>query len=92
MVEVYRKDRESVGSLLRRFSRRIQQSGTLREARKNRFLRSKATRHARRISALRRERVKALRERLVKLGLLEEQKEVPQDLIRKYLRTDKLPL
>jgi ribosomal protein S21 len=37
MVEVKRKDNESFDSLLRRFNRKIQQSGILIRARKTRF-------------------------------------------------------
>lgn len=37
MIEVKRKDNESVGSLLRRFSKKVQQSGLLIQARNSRF-------------------------------------------------------
>jgi len=37
MIEVKKKDNESVGSLLRRFSRKVQQSGLLLQARSVRF-------------------------------------------------------
>ncbi|OHA08226.1 MAG: hypothetical protein A3B37_03265 [Candidatus Sungbacteria bacterium RIFCSPLOWO2_01_FULL_59_16] len=68
MVYVKRKDRETTASLLRRFSRRVQQSGLLLRARKSRFFISKPTKLARLEKALRRiERTKE-RERLVKLG------------------------
>lgn len=68
MVYVKRKDRETTASLLRRFSRRVQQSGLLLRARKSRFFASKPTKRARLEKALRRiERTKE-RERLIKLG------------------------
>lgn len=68
MVYVKRKDRETTASLLRRFSRRVQQSGLLLRARKARFFASKPTKRARLEKALRRiERTKE-RERLIKLG------------------------
>ncbi|MBI2625889.1 30S ribosomal protein S21 [Candidatus Parcubacteria bacterium] len=72
-VEVKRKERETTGSLLRRFTRRVQQSGILIRARKVRFYASGRTKRERRLSALHRERIKAERERLRKLGLLTEE-------------------
>lgn len=72
-VEVKKKERETTGSLLRRFTRRVQQSGILIRARKVRFYTPERTRRERRLSALHRERIKAERERLRKLGLLTEE-------------------
>ncbi|MBI2624270.1 30S ribosomal protein S21 [Candidatus Parcubacteria bacterium] len=72
-IEVKRRERETVGSLLRRFTRRVQQSGILIRARKTRFYASQRTRRERRLSALHRERVRAERERLRKLGLLTDE-------------------
>ena len=37
MVEVRRRDHETTGAMLRRFTRRVQQSGILIRARKTRF-------------------------------------------------------
>lgn len=70
MVYVKRKDRETTASLLRRFSRRVQQSGILLRARKNRFYASKPTRRSQRERALRRVANAKERERLAKLGKL----------------------
>lgn len=72
-VEVKRKERETVGSLLRRFTRRVQQSGLLIRARKERFYTPDRTRRERRLAALHRTRVRVERERLRKLGLLVEE-------------------
>ncbi len=72
-VEVKRKERETVGSLLRRFTRRIQQSGILVRARKARFYTPARTRRQRRLAALHRTGVRAERERLRKLGLLTDE-------------------
>lgn len=49
---VTKKDRESAGSLLRRFTQRIRQSGVLVDARKNRFRNPVPNRNARRRGAL----------------------------------------
>lgn len=70
MVYVKRKDRETTAAMLRRFTRRIQQSGILVRARKARFYASKPTKHSRRVKALRRIELLKERERLIKLGKL----------------------
>jgi ribosomal protein S21 len=51
-IEVTRKERESVGSLLRRFTQRVRQSGVLVESRKHKFRVAEPNRTARRKSAL----------------------------------------
>ncbi len=73
MVYVKRKDRETTPALLRRFTRRVQQSGILLRARKSRFYEAKPTRRARRERALRRLHLARERERLLKLGKLREE-------------------
>lgn len=73
MIEVKKKDNESVGSLLRRFSRKVQQSGLLLQARSSRFQEKQKSRTERRKSALRRNQIVAQKERDRKLGKLEEE-------------------
>lgn len=72
MVTVTKRDRETIGSLLRRFTRRIQQSGILIRARKNRFFVSPKTKRAKKLAALWREKAIKENDRLRKLGKLEE--------------------
>lgn len=72
-IEVRRKTGETTRSLLRRFTRRIQQSGVLIRARKSRFLERKKSKNERRTSALRRKKIIQEKEKLRKLGLLEEE-------------------
>lgn len=72
MVEVRRKEYETAGSLLRRFTRRVQQSGVLIHTRKHRFWKSKMTKREMRERALRRIQSMRERERLAKLGKLPE--------------------
>jgi len=67
-LEVKRKDRETTQSLLRRFTKNVQQSGILLRARKNRFKERKKSQQMKRRSALRREEVKKEYEKLKKLG------------------------
>ena len=71
-IEVKKKERENTRSLLRRFTRRIQQSGILVRARKARFWEKEQSKTERRQSALRRQRAGRKIEKLKKLGLFEE--------------------
>lgn len=72
-IEVKKKIGETTKSLLRRFSRRIQQSGVLIRARKSRFLEREKSKRERRTSALRRVKIGKEKEKLRKMGLLEEE-------------------
>ena len=68
MVEVKKKDNESFESLLRRFNRKIQQSGVLIRARKTRFFAPVKSRNLQRVAARRRAKVKEVKEELKKMG------------------------
>jgi ribosomal protein S21 len=68
VVEVKRKDTESFDSLLRRFNRKIQQSGVLIRARKTRFFEPTKSRNLLRADAQYRAGAKAIRDELKKLG------------------------
>ena len=72
MVEVRRKEGETTGAMLRRFTRKVQLSGVLIRARKTRFYVSKPTKRAMRESALMRIKKGKERARLEKLGKLKE--------------------
>jgi len=72
MVEVRRREYETTGAMLRRFTRMVQQSGALLHARKGRFYKPKLTKRAVRERALRRIGVLKERKRLEKLGKLTE--------------------
>lgn len=74
MVEVKRKDGESFESMLRRFNRKIQQSGVLVRARRIRYFAPAKSRNLLRVDALRRAINKEKREELKKLGKLTIQK------------------
>ncbi len=74
MVQVQRKQNETVPAMIRRFTRRIQQSGVLIEARKLKSYRGKPTKRVVRDRALRRIVAAKERLRLDKLGKLEEPK------------------
>ncbi|MBI2607425.1 MAG: 30S ribosomal protein S21 [Candidatus Doudnabacteria bacterium] len=70
MVEVKKKEGESFESLLRRFNRKIQQSGVLIRARKIRFYTPNKSRNLLRVDAARRAENREKREELKKLGKL----------------------
>jgi ribosomal protein S21 len=70
LVEVKRKDGETFESLLRRFNRKIQQSGVLVRARKIRFFAPSRSRNLLREDALRRAENREKREELKRLGKL----------------------
>ncbi|MDP4001337.1 MAG: 30S ribosomal protein S21 [bacterium] len=70
MVEVKKKDGESFESLLRRFNRKIQQSGVLIRARKIRFYVPTKSRNLLRVDAARRAVNREKREELKKQGKL----------------------
>lgn len=59
MTSVQKKDNESSENLIRRFNRKVLQSGVLSQARKNRFHQNKPNKRARRETALRTERRRA---------------------------------
>lgn len=70
MVEVKRKDGESFESLLRRFNRKIQQSGILVRARRIQFYEPPKSRNLMRESARRRSELAEERENLRRMGKL----------------------
>ncbi len=72
-IEVKKQQGETTRGLLRRFSRRIQQSGVLVRARKERFYEKDKTKKERRDGAVYRVKVGKEKEKLRKMGLLEEE-------------------
>ncbi len=73
MSEVKRKKGESFESLLRRFSRKVQESGRIFQARKIRFHAPTKSKTANRDAALRREYLRAKKEFLIKSGQATEE-------------------
>lgn len=71
-LEVLKQERETSQSLVRRFGRRVQQSGLLVRARKLRSRKKKKSRGAQKRAALRREEVSKEYQKLRKLGKLEK--------------------
>ncbi|HRY82297.1 MAG TPA: hypothetical protein P5232_01120 [Candidatus Moranbacteria bacterium] len=84
MIEVKKKDRESSESLIRRFSRRVQQSGVLVQARRSRFRRDEKSKREKIAGAIYKEKVKKVVNRLKKMGKFDEEnfKNVKKKLIK----------
>ena len=72
MVEVKRKPNESTGSLLRRFSRFVQQSGVLVKAKRSQFRAKKQNERKEKQAAIMGLHLRELRKRLEKLGKYDE--------------------
>lgn len=73
MAEVKKKKGESFESLMRRFTRRIQDSGTILQARKIRFKEKDKSKNANRAAAIRRTEIGARREYMLKSGKMKEE-------------------
>jgi DNA-binding transcriptional regulator YhcF (GntR family) len=73
MIEVKKKDRETSESLIRRFSRRVQQSGVLMHARKTRFRTDEKSKIELRQGAMYKAKVKKVVDRLKKMGKFDDQ-------------------
>lgn len=84
-IEFRKQDKETTGSLLRRFSKKVQQSGILIQAKKGRFYKKPKTHRQIQASALRREQIRKERRKLIKMGLLEENQLIPKELLKKIL-------
>lgn len=69
-IEVRKKEGESAGSLIFRFTKKVQQSGILLEAKKRRFSTRPSNKRARRNSALYRLEKRKQIEKMQKAGML----------------------
>ena len=67
-LEIKKQDRETSQSLVRRFSRRMKQSGILLSARKSRFFEKEKSKQMKKRSALRKEELRKEYEKMEKLG------------------------
>ncbi|MDQ5901914.1 MAG: hypothetical protein QG606_130 [Patescibacteria group bacterium] len=72
MIQVKRKERETAEGLIRRFSRRVQQSGVLRRVRKLRFRQGEKSKDDRRSEALYKVKIRKEIDRLKKMGKFDE--------------------
>lgn len=72
VVEVKKKEGESLESMLRRFTRRVQQSGILLRAKRGKHYERPKTDREEKEDAIRRTKIRSKREYLRKIGKLEE--------------------
>lgn len=70
-VSVTKSGSESVPSMIRRFSKRVQGSGIIRKAKSVRFHQRTVSKNKRRIGALRRLEKNEKRDEMVRLGLIQ---------------------
>ncbi|MBI3638298.1 30S ribosomal protein S21 [Candidatus Wolfebacteria bacterium] len=68
-MELKRKEGESIGSFLHRFTKKIRQSGVLIEAKKRRFKNRTTSKQKKRVSALYREEKRIKIEREKRMGI-----------------------
>lgn len=73
MVEIKRKKEETFESLLRRFNKKLQQSGKLLEVKEKRYYEKDINKNQRRVKALVRNKIRAKKEYLRKVGKLPEE-------------------
>lgn len=72
MIQVKRKERESSEAMIRRFSRRVQQSGVLQRVRKSRFRKEEKSKDKRRDEALYKVKIRKAISRAKKLGRFDD--------------------
>ena len=72
MVEIKRKKGETFESFLRRFNKRLQQSGKILTARKTRFHEKDKSRNLKKMIALKRREIRDKKEYLKKIGRIKE--------------------
>jgi ribosomal protein S21 len=73
VAEVRRRKAESFEALLRRFTRKVQDSGRILQVKKIRYHKRKPSKTAQREGALRREYLRGRREYLIRTGLATEE-------------------
>lgn len=70
MIQVTRKDtKESTENLLRRFNRKVQQSGAIASVKQNQYFQKPPSKPERRRKAIIRQQRKALKMKKIKLGI-----------------------
>ncbi|MBU1177802.1 30S ribosomal protein S21 [Patescibacteria group bacterium] len=74
MVQVKKKEGETVEAMLRRFKKKLLQSGVLQAARDNRFRERDISKNQKRKEAQARENIRQKREYLRKIGKLDSKK------------------
>jgi ribosomal protein S21 len=77
MVEVRKRERESVESMIRRFTRRIQKSEVLVEARASRFLTKNKSKTKSRQAAIKKVQFLTEKDKLVKMGKVRSMERLP---------------
>jgi ribosomal protein S21 len=77
MVEVRKREKESVESMIRRFTRRIQKSEVLVQARSSRFLTKGKSKTKQRQAAIKKVQFLSEKDKLVKMGKVRSNEKLP---------------
>lgn len=77
MVEVRKREKESVESMIRRFTRRIQKSEVLAQARASRFLTKGKSKTKQRQAAIKKVQFLSEKDKLVKMGKVRSTERLP---------------
>jgi ribosomal protein S21 len=85
MVEVVKKDKETSESLIRRFSRRMQESKVLVQARQAQFKSKDKSKRQLKADALYKKRAKKEADKLKKMGIFDDEKfqEIKKRILKK---------
>lgn len=73
MIQVTRRNRESISSFLRRFKEKVKQTSILKQARNARFLQKKKSKRTKKQSALYRIKAKGEYDRMRKMGQIDNE-------------------
>ncbi len=77
MIEVRKKEKESVESMIRRFTRRVQKSQVLSDVRSRRFLVKGKSKLKQRVAAIKKVEFLSEKDKLVKLGKVKSNERLP---------------
>ncbi len=91
MVKVTKFEQENTGSLIRRFSQKVKESGLLYDVRRKQFYHEPKSRRQKKESALWRNKIGKLRHRLLKLGEIQKGQKIDPERIRKEFQQKKQP-
>lgn len=86
MVYVKRKKNESVNMLLRRFSELVKESRILEKFKKNLFNLERKTRDEKKLFAINRDKIKALKSVMIREGELSPTEKIPKPIINKKIK------
>lgn len=85
MVKVKRQDKENINSLLKRFSKKVRNSGKLHKSRKAQYYQPKKSETKQKEYALWKMKVRKIRDKLLKRGEIRRGQKIEPERLRKEL-------